>query len=137
MPGGGFLAGNARRVCTARGNGTQLQPVVIKRGQLDTTLGLLATGDEAIQKLQQTAADKRVRNAEETAQQAHAELKFEQERENRRREREHFERCALKHRISAYGDPNVLPRPLKLRAAVAKELNQARRAANTASEHAS
>ena len=109
-----------------------LQPVVVKRGSLDTTYGQVVSRDEAI-KVLQAARDAHVaRQAERAAKEAQEDLAFQQQREKKRGERKVFEQWALKRRISAYGDPDISPRPLKLRVAAVKERARSKQAAQAA-----
>ena len=101
--------------------GTRLQPVVLKRGHLETTYRQLVSGVEALEMLKMQEEVNRVRVAERSAKEAQEQLEFEQQREAKRDERRHFESWALKRRISSYGDPEISPRTLKIRVADAKE----------------
>ena len=107
--------------------GSALQPVSLKRGSLDTSFGQLVSKDEGIQMIKAQDEANRVRTAERAAKEAQEHLAFEEQRAHKRADRATFEFWALKRRISAYGDPDVTPRPLKLRAAAAKERTRMKR----------
>lgn len=106
--------------------GECLQSVVLRRGYLDTSQGLLMSRPDCVKAIETKETEERLKFASKAAQDARDRVKIERERAVKRAERARFERWALDRRVRAYKDPDVLPRPFKVRAAIAKESKRAR-----------
>lgn len=115
-----------------RAKGLGIKPVVTKCGYIDTSKGMTLTSAEAMEivergerlraekfaKKQDTAARKASRKSMLIAQ--------------KRACRENWERDRFRYRVDVYGDPDVMPRPMKLRPVVAAQRTLALK--NTATE---
>ena len=109
-----------------------IQPIVLKRGFLDTSKGLTLTSSEAMKIIEREEAIKQAKRDEVNAKRAATEAKRALQAANKRREREEMDMAWAKRRASPYGEPIVLPRPLSVRRAVAAKRAAERREAASA-----
>lgn len=101
--------------------GDCLQPVVLKRGHINSENGILVSADESYKLVKEAEEEAQRKKEQEEAEEQLRLEKVESVRVFRRTERHRFEKWALRNRVKRYGVPNVLPRALKVRAAAAKE----------------
>lgn len=105
-----------------------LQPVVVRRGYVDTRLGLLLTTEEAMHAARAQEASSRAKYLEKKARDAAKETREETARAKIRAAREAFEARRQAYRVRMYKDPDQKPRSLAVRRAIAKQRTIARRA---------
>ena len=106
--------------------GDFLQPVVVLRGVLLTTYGLLVTGDEAMQILSKKAEKDRLKSEALREKEENSTKEEESRRLKKRGERKRFEIWAMNRRAVRYGEHRVHPRPMKVRIAIAKHRTSTR-----------
>lgn len=109
-------------------NGDCLQPVVSKRGSIDTANGLVVTSEGALRLIEAQQSAICARKKRKDLQDSRLLVRQEEERAARQASRVEFEKQALAFRVREYGDPGVLPRSLKLRRSIARERAVSKRA---------
>ena len=97
-----------------------MQPVVLKRGFVDTTYGLNLTSQEALELCASQVRADRARKAREACKAAEKEERERQEFEKTRKERLARVRRRLGDRIRFYNVPDILPRSFAVRGDIAK-----------------
>ena len=119
----------------ACGSEMNIQPIVLKKGFLDTSKGLNLMISEEMKTIKHEEAIKQAKCDEMNAKRAATEAKKAFQAEKKRREREEMFIACSKRRASLYGEPIVLPRPFSVRRAVAAKRAAERREAASALGH--
>ena len=112
---------------TEKRAGLKLQPVVLKRGSVDTTYGLNLTSQEAFELCASQVRADRARKAREACKAAEKEERERQEFEKTRKERQALVRRRLGDRRCLYNVPEILRRSFTVRRAIAKRRAMHRR----------
>lgn len=102
-----------------RAQGIGLRPKVSKCGYLDTSKGLNLCSQEAMKLVKEQEERKRSTHARKLLYAADKSAREALAVERVRRERVKFEQRKLWFRVKRYGDPNVMPRTLKVRRSLA------------------
>lgn len=90
----------------------------------------MVSKDEEMRDIGEKLSTEHRKNSQKVSKEAEEQRPFEKQRETKRAACRVFEWTALKSRVLSYGGAAVLPRSLKLRAAVAKDRKRTRSGIN-------
>lgn len=96
-----------------------IQPVVLRRGFLDTSKGLTLTSDEAMALIERGEAGKKSKHQEAETRKAAAAARNALQYAKRRKAREEMDLLCAKRRAQLFGESFRLPRPFAVRRALA------------------
>lgn len=101
--------------------GHDIQPVVLRRGFVDTTQGMVLTREEAMKLVEKNEDLYRRKKQAAHAKEAMREQALEGQRLERRLARQKFESWALQRCVHLYGDAKYMLHPLRVHVALAKK----------------